>query len=56
MSKEFLTYKDMCERYGVQRLTVNNWRKRGIIPPGIKIGRIRRWNVRELEAWEAAHE
>ena len=53
---EFLTMKDITSRYNVSRLTIRNWVRKGLFPRGIQVERTHRWSVREIEAWEAAHD
>lgn len=52
MTAKFLTVKDLAERYGVSRITINHWRNRGLFPQGMKVARTRRWSLSEITAWE----
>lgn len=49
-----LTKDDICERYGIHKKTLDDWRGRGEFPPPIKIGpRLVRWRLADVEAYEA---
>lgn len=50
--KQFLTIKDLADRYGVSRASIYNHIKAGRFPQGVFIGRSHRWSVKELEAFE----
>lgn len=53
-NKEFLTIKDLAERYGLHSKTVERLEKQGILPPCIRLGkRIKRWKISDLEAFES---
>ena len=51
--KQFLTIKDLTDRYGVSRASIYNHIKAGRFPQGVVIGHSRRWSIKELEAFEA---
>jgi excisionase family DNA binding protein len=50
--KEFLTTKDVAERYDVPVETVRKWRNDGTGPRGARFGRHVRYPLGELERWE----
>ncbi len=52
MTQTHLTFRDLMSRYRVSETTLHNWLRAGKFPPGIKIERTRRWDIRELEAFE----
>ena len=56
MNSEFLTIRDLMSRYQVTRATIFNWLRQERLPRGMKIARTRRWNIRDIEAWEASRE
>ncbi|WP_108682071.1 AlpA family transcriptional regulator [Methyloceanibacter sp. wino2] len=52
--------KDLAKRLGVNPWTLDNWRRRGLMPPPIKITEnMLFWRVSDIDAWlrekEAAH-
>lgn len=52
-SKEFLSIKDLAERYGLHSKTVERLEKQGILPPCIRLGkRIKRWRLFDIEEFE----
>ncbi|WP_422136546.1 helix-turn-helix transcriptional regulator [Endozoicomonas sp. ALD040] len=52
-SRQYLTYKQVCSRYGIGSTTLYRWIEQGRLPEGDKIGpRARRWNIRDLLKWE----
>ena len=47
----YLTAAQLAERYGVTRVSIYDWIKRGILPPGEIVGvRRRRWRSDLIEA------
>lgn len=48
---EFLTPKDIEERYQISAKTLANWRSLGKGPHYIKLGNAVRYNVEEVERW-----
>ena len=53
-SKEFLTVKDLADRYGLNKCTIYSLLRSGKLPAGLKIGRSRRWKLCMIEAFEAS--
>ncbi|MFO1099290.1 MAG: helix-turn-helix domain-containing protein [Xanthobacteraceae bacterium] len=52
--KFYLSAADLAERYGVHVITIFKWAKRGILPPGEKVGpNTRRWRRVAIEAFDA---
>lgn len=49
---EFLTVKDLQERYKLSRSGISKYVNDGILPKGIKIGASRRWSEADIEAFE----
>ena len=52
-SKEFLTVKDLADRYSLNKCTIYSLLRAGKLPAGVKIGRSRRWKLCVIEAFEA---
>ena len=53
MSDKLLTVKEVAAWLGVSQRSVWQWSADGIIPPPIVLGRLRRWQLRDLEEWAA---
>lgn len=52
-SQQYLTYKQVCSRYGIGSTTLYRWIDKKCFPVGDKIGpRARRWNICDLLKWE----
>ena len=52
----FLTTAQVLERYGFSRDTLRRLLADGEFPPYLAVtGRIHRWRLSDLEAWEAEH-
>ncbi len=49
MQDRYLTLKDVAAMLKISKSTVYNWLSLGLLPPGIKIGRARRWSLTELQ-------
>lgn len=52
-ANEYLCVRDLAARFGASWRTVMRWADSGRIPPGLKIGGLRRWPRSAIEAWEA---
>jgi excisionase family DNA binding protein len=50
--ERLLTIKDVAARYQVSAATVRRWDKDGTGPACIKIGRIIRFRLEDIHAWE----
>ena len=50
--QEFLNTQQIAQRYSVTRCTVYLWRRKGILPKGLKIGGVRLWAISDIEALE----
>lgn len=50
---KFLKIKDLMARYGISRFAVYQYIEQGILPAGVKIGSSRRFELSELEKYEA---
>ena len=49
---EFLTAKDIAKRYQISLWTVYALVRNGKIPCGLRLGRSRRWPLRQIEEFE----
>jgi hypothetical protein len=45
----YLRRSEVAERYSVAVRTIDNWSKMGL--PSVKINRVRRFDIRETDAW-----
>lgn len=56
MTKRLLRYHDLKERQIVNnRVTLNDWVKKGIFPPGFQLGeRTRAWTEESIDEWLAS--
>ena len=54
MNKQFLSIKELSERYGISKASAYNYVRDGKLPRGIHIGKAHRWALSELEAFERA--
>ena len=52
--KQFLTVKDLAERYSMNKCTIYSLLRSGKLPAGVKIGRSRRWKLCVIEDFEAS--
>lgn len=50
----YLTADDLSRRYKTSTRTVFRWADSGLLPPGRKLGSLRRWSLRSIEAFEAS--
>lgn len=50
----YLSMADMATYLGVTISTVRAWRKRGLLPPAYKFGRLVRWSRATIDQWVAA--
>jgi len=54
-SKKLLTIENLMERYGVTRVCIWQWRKRGRLPQAIiQAGQSPVWRREDLDRWDAA--
>lgn len=57
MNKQYLTDKQLADRWSVSRDTIWRWKRAGLIPAPIKIGpNTTRWKLEEIEDHETANE
>ena len=49
---QYLTAKQLSERYGLSKAGITNLADSGKFPAGIRLGRSRRWPVADVEAFE----
>lgn len=54
MLKQLLTTSDVAELLGVPEATLHQWSYRHIGPPFARVGRYRRYDPSDVEAWIAA--
>ncbi len=50
--KQFLNTTELAQRYGISKATVFNLVRAGKLPHGVHLGKSRRWDIKELEAFE----
>jgi excisionase family DNA binding protein len=53
-ARRFLDVKEVGARLGCSWRHVLRLADRGAMPPGIKLGALRRWDADQLEAWIAS--
>ena len=54
MSEQILTIKALMERYNCSKPTLYRQMRDGNFPKGISLGKLRRWPLSQIEAWEKA--
>lgn len=54
MSTTFLTIADLAKRYRITPKTVYNLRQAGKLPKPLKLGRLCRWKLADLEVFETS--
>jgi len=52
-AQEYLDADDLARRYKASARSIFRWADAGRMPPGTKIGTLRRWSRRDVEKWEA---
>ena len=52
MEREFLTCRDLMNRYKLSRPAIRSLVSRGILPQPLKIGKSLRWNIEEIKEYE----
>jgi excisionase family DNA binding protein len=52
--RRLITAPELAQMLGCSVRTVIRLAARGMLPPGLKLGRLRRWNVTDVEAYVAA--
>jgi DNA-binding transcriptional MerR regulator len=50
---DLVSLDEVSDRYRVTKMTLLRWRKRGLLPEPIKMGRQRYWRAADLAAVEA---
>ena len=55
MDKKYLTPVDVEEMLGVKQQTLAHWRSQGKGPQYIKVGKVIRYSLDELERWIQSH-
>jgi DNA-binding transcriptional MerR regulator len=53
VSPQWLTTKELAERFRTNESTVRFWHMQGYGPPSVKIGRRRLYDLAKVEKWEA---
>ena len=48
---QYVTEKELCSMLNVSRSTLSRMREAGRIPPGILLGRLRRWSIATIRQW-----
>ena len=48
----FFTPKDLYERYQITSSTLERWISNKEFPRAFKVGQTRRFNIKQVEAWE----
>jgi len=49
-----LRMTQMRERYSVSERTIDRWTEGGILPPPVRLGKVRHWRETDLEETERA--
>lgn len=49
---QYLTTRDLAERYNVSFETIRKWRATGVGPPGVRLGKHVRYHPDAVERWE----
>lgn len=50
---EFVGEPFVCKRYGVSRVTVWKWRRKGLLPQPVQLApHVNRWRLSDLLEWE----
>lgn len=52
--RRLITVSEVAEKYGCDERSVYRWADTGLIPFGIKLGALRRWDVTVIDAHIAA--
>ena len=52
----FVNAKELAKSFGLSRSGIFNLIKSSNFPTGIKIGRCRRWRLKEIQTWIASQE
>ena len=55
VAREYLGVADLADYLGISVNTIRHWRKRGMLPPACKLGRLVRWPRIAIDQWAAAH-
>ena len=52
-TRRLLRERDICAMLDVSRVSIWNWRRRGVFPAPVRVGtgRYIRWRVEDIEAW-----
>ena len=50
---EWYDVRDLAGRYGTSTRHILRMADKGLMPWGCKLGHLRRWSRRDIEAWEA---
>ena len=51
-SDSWLTPKQVCERLNIGYTTFFEWVRKGKLPPGLYLGKEKRWRMSDIEAWK----
>lgn len=50
MSTPLLTGKQICNMWSITRWTLARWVQAGLLPPPLRMGRVRRWRQEDVDA------
>ena len=48
--EQYLNANQLAQSLGISRGAIYSLMRKGIIPPGLKIGRSRRWSIKDIQA------
>jgi hypothetical protein len=54
LPRRMLSTGDLSEYFGVKQFTIRDWAKRGLLPPGRRIGKFLRWHPDEIAPYLTA--
>ena len=49
----YVNASQLIQAFGISRSTLHQLTKRGIFPKAIRLGRVLRWSVSDIQAWIA---
>jgi len=54
-NETFITQSQLSERWQISEWAIWSMRRRGVLPPALRICRRLRWRLSEIEEWEGAN-